>query len=221
MPGWPVELRGVTPAGEEIVLGRLRRRDHDEWLELRRQNQHWLAEWEASAPDGDATPPVRFGGLVRHYGQEARAGRLLPFVVRVQGRLVGQMHLFGISGGSLLSCAAGYWVGRSVAGRGIAPTALAVAGDYAMGELGLHRVEVNIRPENTASLAVARKLGFRDEGVRLRYLHINGAWRDHRTFALTREDLAGQTLLDRLHTNHTSHIGDTPRHLRSGGQEGT
>ena len=35
------------------------------------------------------------------------------------------------------------------------------------------------------------KLGFRDEGLRLRYLHIDGAWRDHRTFALTREDLPG------------------------------
>ena len=43
-----------------------------------------------------------------------------------------------------------------------------------MGELGLHRVEVNIRPENVASLAVVRKLGFRDEGLRARYLHING-----------------------------------------------
>ena len=60
-----------------------------------------------------------------------------------------------------------------------------------MGELGLHRVEVNIRPENVASLAVVRKLGFRDEGLRARYLHINGAWRDHRTFALTGRTSAG------------------------------
>ena len=64
---------------------------------------------------------------------------------------------------------------ESAAGRGIAPTALACAGDYALGELGLHRIEVNIRPENIASLAVVRKLGFRDEGLRERYLHINGA----------------------------------------------
>ena len=132
--------------------------------------------------------------MVRHYNGEARAGRMLPFVIRSQGQLVGQMHLFGLSWGSLLSCAAGYWVAESAAGRGIAPTALAAAVDYAMGDLGLHRVEVNIRPDNAASLAVVRKLGFRDEGLRERYLHINGAWRDHRTFALTREDLGGQSL---------------------------
>ena len=77
---------------------------------------------------------MRFGTLVRHYNSEARAGRSLPFVIRSGGRLVGQMHLFGIAWGSLLSCAAGYWVTESAAGRGIAPTALACAGDYALGE---------------------------------------------------------------------------------------
>ena len=82
---------------------------------------------------------MRFGSLVRHYNKEARAGRMLPFVIRTERRLVGQMHLFGIAWGSLLSCAAGYWVAQEQAGHDIAPTALARAADYAMGELGLHR----------------------------------------------------------------------------------
>jgi ribosomal-protein-alanine N-acetyltransferase len=60
----------------------------------------------------------------------------------------------------------------------------------------LHRVEVNIRPENRASLRVAHKLGFRPEGVRKNYLHIDGAWRDHATFAVTVED-APQGLMPR------------------------
>jgi [ribosomal protein S5]-alanine N-acetyltransferase len=85
-----------------------------------------------------------------------------------------------------------------VAGQMVIPTAMAVAGDHVLGTLGLHRIEVNIRPENTASLAVVRKLGFRSEGLRLSYLHIAGAWRDHLSFALTTEDLAGETLVDRL-----------------------
>ena len=161
---------------------------------------------------------MRFGTLVRHYNSEARAGRSLPFVIRSGGRLVGQMHLFGIAWGSLLSCAAGYWVAESAAGRGIAPTALA-RGDYAMGELGLHRIEVNIRPENVASLAVVRKLGFRDEGLRERYLHINRAWRDHRTFAITREDWAGGPCWS-VFTDNSSHISDTPPHVPGGGSEG-
>jgi ribosomal-protein-alanine N-acetyltransferase len=59
-------------------------------------------------------------------------------------------------------------------------------------------VEVNIRVDNDASLAVVRRLGLRDEGIRERYLHIDGAWRDHRSFAVTKEEVEGKTLVDRL-----------------------
>ena len=118
--------------------------------------------------------------------------------MEVEGRFVGQLSVGSIVLGSFRSCYIGYWVSRSVAGQMVIPTAMAVAGDHVLGTLGLHRIEVNIRPENTASLAVVRKLGFRREGLRPHYLHIAGAWRDHVSFALTTEDLAGETLLDRL-----------------------
>lgn len=62
--------------------------------------------------------------------------------------------------------------------------------------LGLHRVEVNIEPENVASLRVVAKLGLRDEGLRL-HLHIDGDWRDHRSFAVTAEDLDGTSMVKR------------------------
>ena len=218
---WPVELRGQTPTGEPVVLDALRRRDKSDWLRVRALNRHWLQEWEATAPDQGGAQTVTFPALVRHYNREARAGRMLPFAIRVDGRVAGQMVVFGIAWGSLLSAAVGYWVDEQVAGRGVAPTALALAGDHALGTVGLHRLEVNIRPENANSLAVVRKLRFRDEGVRAAYLHINGAWRDHRTFALTTEDLGGHTMLERLHTNHTSHTGDTPPHLPRRAPEST
>jgi len=212
MAAWPVVLLGETPGGVQLRLDPLRRRDRAEWVEVRSRNRSWLGPWDATSPEREPTY-VSFQTLVRHYRTEARAGRMLPFTIRVDGRIVGQMVLFGISYGSLLSAAAGYWVDESAAGQGIAPTALALAGDHALGSMGLHRVEVNIRPENVNSLRVVQKLRFRDEGVRAAYLHIDGAWRDHRTFALTTEDLRGRSLLERMHTNHTSHIGDTPKHV--------
>jgi [ribosomal protein S5]-alanine N-acetyltransferase len=52
----------------------------------------------------------------------------------------------------------------------------------------MHRLEASIRPENVASRRVVEKLGFRDEGVRVRQLHINGAWRDHVCYAMTAEE---------------------------------
>ena len=75
-----------------------------------------------------------------------------------------------------------------MAGRGIMPVAVALAGDYCFEVLGLHRLEIAIRPENSSSLRVVEKLGFFEEGQRRSYLHIDGAWRDHRVFSMLRED---------------------------------
>ena len=109
----------------------------------------------------------------------------------LDGALVGQLTVGGITYGSLCSAHVGYWIDARVAGRGVMPTAVALAVDHCFQVLRLHRVEVNIRPENTASLRVVEKLGFRDEGLRRGYLHIAGQWRDHRSFALTAGGGAG------------------------------
>ena len=86
----------------------------------------------------------------------------------------------GITWGSArIGAAPGTGSTRDVAGRGIIPTALALAVDHCFFTVGLHRIEVNIRPENHASRRVVEKLGFREEGSAPRYLHIDGAWRDH------------------------------------------
>ncbi len=49
--------------------------------------------------------------------------------------------------------------------------------------LGLHRVQANVIPTNTASIRVAEKAGFRMEGLGRNYLRIAGEWRDHVFYA--------------------------------------
>ncbi|HET9656338.1 MAG TPA: GNAT family protein [Kineosporiaceae bacterium] len=185
---WPVELREGG-----VALRPMRRRDARRWRSVRAANAEWLAPWEATNPD-PAGPAPTYGQMVRAFAREARAGRMLPFAVDLHGELVGQITVSGLTGGSLRSGQIGYWVDRSVAGRGVIPTSVAMATDHCFFTLGMHRMEVNIRPENRASLRVVEKLGFRPEGLRKRYLHIDGAWRDHLTFALTVEDVPGGLL---------------------------
>ncbi|GIG24603.1 GNAT family N-acetyltransferase [Cellulomonas denverensis] len=196
--GWPVELREG-----EILLRPLRRQDEAVWMQLRAQNAAWLARWDATSPVPMTGRRPTFGQFVRTLDRQARTGDAMPFAVEYAGDLVGQLTVSGITYGSLYSASIGYWVSQHVAGRGIIPTAVAMATDHAFGPLRLHRVEINIRPENAPSLRVVQKLGFRDEGVRERYLHIQGEWCDHRTFALTTEDVPAGLLARWRRTQHT------------------
>lgn len=182
---WPVNL---TDRGSDIVLRPLHRRDESQWREVRRFNREWLRPWDATLPiPGQELPG--FKAMVRMQDKQAKRGQTVPLAIEVGGQFRGQITVSGISWGSILSGQIGYWIDSRVAGRAITPLAVAMVTDHCFFALELHRIEVNIRPENTASLRVVEKLGFRDEGLRERYMHIDGRWCDHRTFALCAEEV--------------------------------
>lgn len=150
-------------------------------------NRSWLRQWEATSPYAPMSFDTR--SSIRSLLANARAGHGLPFIIEYDGELAGQLNVSSITYGSLSSATIGYWVSEKFAGRNITPTAVALATDYCFYQLGLHRMEICIRPENQPSLRVVEKLGFRYEGLRRRYIHINGDWRDHFCFGLVSEEL--------------------------------
>lgn len=167
-----------------VSLRLLKPRDEAEWISLRQRNREWLRPWEATAPPGASDSPVSFRTFVRRENAVWRARRSFPMVIENAGVLAGRVTLGRIEWGAERGGSLGYWVSQDQAGQGIAPTAVVLMCEYAFGQ-GLHRIEVAIRPENSASLSVARKLDLREEGIRQSYLYIDGAWRDHRIFAVT------------------------------------
>jgi ribosomal-protein-alanine N-acetyltransferase len=60
--------------------------------------------------------------------------------------------------------------------------------DYAFRELGLHRLEANVQPGNSRSLALVETLKFKREGTARGFLKIGTRWRDHERWALLKED---------------------------------
>jgi ribosomal-protein-alanine N-acetyltransferase len=156
------------------------------------ENRTWLRKWEATNPVGPMNFDVR--ASIRHLQSNARAGLGLPFVIEYRGELAGQLNVSSISYGSVSMATIGYWVSERFAGKGLTPTAVALATDHCFFTVGLHRMEICIRPENEPSLRVVEKLGFRYEGLRRRFIHINGDWRDHFCFALTVEEVPAGVL---------------------------
>lgn len=184
---WPVTLEWGP-----LRLRPLRRRDDAEWNAVRLRNWEWLRRWEATQPaTGDRV--MSFRELVAAFRRQGRQGAGLPWVLEWTGqggpRLIGQLTVMGIVTGSARAAQIGYWIDEAFAGRGITPFAVAWASDYCWQVMRLHRLEIAIRPENAPSLRVVEKLGFREEGLRPGYLHIDHDWRDHRVFALNAEEV--------------------------------
>ena len=196
MRGWPVTLTEPDLLDLPVALRPVRVKDAAVWRDTRVRNAAWLRAWEPTNPE---TPLYRsslgpYVSMARTMRREARQGLTVPWVVTYGGRFAGQLTVGSIVWGSARSAQVGYWIDEAFAGRGITPTALAMAMDHCFFVIGLHRVEATIRPENHASRRVVEKLGFREEGLRRRSLHIDGAWRDHLCYAMTAEDAAGGLL---------------------------
>ncbi len=129
---------------------------------------------------------MAYRGYLRRLTRPTHEARFV--VLAASGELAGVINVSEIVRGPFQSAYLGYYAFAPHAGRGYMTEGLAQALRWIFGELRLHRVEANIQPGNAASRALARRLGFRREGLSPRYLKVGGRWRDHERWALTVDD---------------------------------
>ncbi|MQA15947.1 MAG: GNAT family N-acetyltransferase [Pseudonocardiaceae bacterium] len=205
-PGWPARLGSLRVAAGSLALRPVRWRDGAAWSRFRLRDEDYLRPWEPDASGrwderhARTSWPLQCSGL----RSMARRGHALPFAITVDGDFAGQLTLGNVVRGALCSAWVGYWVESELAGGGVATGAVALAVDHAFGPVRLHRIEATVQPDNAASLRVLRKLGFRDEGLLLRYLEVAGRWCDHSCLAITREEV-GESMVARLRRDGRAH----------------
>ena len=190
-PGWPATLGPLATISGEGAGRPLQRRDFADWQRARLRDEALIKRWDATS---ELTWEQRHSRAMWHSHRSllrmgARRGEVVPFAITVDGAFAGQVTLGGIQRGALRSAWVGYWVDSRFQGKGVATAAVAMIVAHAFGPVGLHRVEATISPQNLSSRAVVEHLGFRVEGELLRYLDIDGAWRDHLLYGLTVEEL--------------------------------
>jgi len=84
----------------------------------------------------------------------------------------------------------GCWLEPAATGRGLITRAVQLMIDWAIRDRGLHRVEWHCRPDNTASSAVARRLGMHLDGVLRGEFSYRGARHDTQVWSLIAADRA-------------------------------
>lgn len=104
--------------------------------------------------------------------------------------LVGYVAINELTWGVFENGCLGYWVNAPWAGQGQMSRALEllIGHVFKRRERRLHRLEANIQPGNVTSKRLIERLGFRLEGLSPRFLKLDGEWRDHERWAITRED---------------------------------
>ena len=179
---WPVKIRQ-----DELILRPLRFRDKKAWDEVREVNREWLSPWEATRPKIDTSLPLpNYYQMVMQHHRQGRNIETFALGIWLRNKnkeiFIGQITLGGIVFGAMRGAYIGYWIDQRYANRGYVTRAVKVLTQFGFEKLSLHRIEISMRPENEASKKVAEKAGYKFEGVRSSYLHIDGAWRDHLCF---------------------------------------
>ncbi|MDX3854281.1 GNAT family protein [Streptomyces sp. AK02-01A] len=167
--------------GSRTLIRPYRHEDAAEFTALARESRTLHRPW--LFPPQDAVAYAAYAG--RLIENPTAAGFLV--CAREDGRIAGFININNIVLGNFLSGAIGYGVFAHAARRGLMTEGLGLVMDHAFGRLGLHRLEANVQPANTGSVALVRRAGFRLEGYSPDFLLIDGAWRDHERWAVTAE----------------------------------
>ena len=169
-----------APGGGRVSVRPLAAGDQDDFVALARASVGLHRPWYTMP-----TTPEEFQAYLARFRQPSMEGFLV--CVREGGAMAGMITIDSIIRGRFQSASLSYAAFAPAAGRGYMSEGLALVLRYAFTELRLHRLEASIQPANQASLRLVRRLGFRQEGFSPGMLFIDGAWRDHERWAITRE----------------------------------
>ena len=173
-------------SGELTTLREFRTSDLEDYLAIIGDDR--VTSWLSFDSRDRAEAEKSLTAIVERSAQEDRPDYLLAVTRRDGDSVVGFARLgpTGVKAAHL-----GYAINADHWGRGYATDASRVMLRLAFGTLGLHRVSAAIGPENEASIAVVKHLGFSYEGHIRHHVFTNGDWRDSLLYSILEHEYSG------------------------------
>ena len=170
---------------DEIELRRVSMADCAQlYAAIDRNHSHlrrWLPWVTATFQESDLAEFIR----QREIDNAARVS--LTTNIWFQGVLCGAVGLHTIDQKDRNS-SIGYWLDQAYEGRGIMTRACRAIVTEGFREYGLHRIEIRCATGNSRSSAIARRLGFVEEGILREAEWLYDHWVDLRVFSMLEQD---------------------------------
>lgn len=144
----------------DTELGLLEPTHADELYSLIDANRKRLRKW-LNWVDGTKSPEETGKFICEQLHLHAENNNTVAGI-RHKGVLAGVIGLHPVSP---ICMEIGYWLGEKFQGKGLVTKSCKALIDHAFGDLGMHRIEIRVQPENERSLAVPKRLGFVTEGT--------------------------------------------------------
>lgn len=175
-----MQLDMILLKTSRLILTPPRLDDAEAMLDYRQRNRLNFKPWE---PTRDASHYTVQSVRARIHGMHEKmlTQQSLHLLVKEpdSARVIAECGFTNIVRGPFQACHLGFSICQNYQGRGLMAEGLRCAIEFVFGELALHRVMANYRPENDRSHRLLRRLGFEHEGRARSYLNIDGLWRDH------------------------------------------
>jgi RimJ/RimL family protein N-acetyltransferase len=111
------------------------------------------------------------------------AGQWIQIAVTLDGQLAGDVAV-GLDADGLIATL-GYTLAPTHQGRGLATEAVGAIVDRLFDDVGVHRIEASLDPDNVPSARLLERLGFTYEGTALSAVLVGQEWVDDVRYALT------------------------------------
>lgn len=154
------------------------------------RNKEFLKEVEPIRPDEYYTEEYQKKCLINDFLFTNNASCFKFWITKKDSdRVIGVLNFNGIIKGSFSSCFLSFRLDKDEVRNGYMTEAIKKGICIAFSDLGLHRIEANIMPNNQASIDLVEKLGFYNEGIAKKYLKIHGKWEDHIHMVIRNEEI--------------------------------